>query len=340
MTLIELLITLVVLIVLMMTIAPAMGHLRGESNNEMSRANLMQIGQGRDQYAVDHKDQIFSYSWRAGVTYTMPDGRNRNASSDQEAAANQNTAILMRRTGRLTGIFKIRTASNRLPHRRFSHLVLLDYLAGDDDSAFMNPIGIDPADQNQLVWSERPLEYGANSGVPYVDGPIQGYDDDSSWFGVENKQRWTFGSSYQAVPFAWQGDGPDNVYVPVASTPHLFSSRGTPELGRRLTTDVAFPAQKVHMFEEFDREQKRHPYFAYDHAAVEKLMFDGSINSQISGEANSSVSPDQPGVDWEQRYVPLQHFPIPLGGFNDFTELNMRFRWTRDGLQGIDYPSP
>ncbi len=336
-TLVELLITVVVLITLSLIIAPALGTMRAGSNNEVSRANLMQIGQGRDAYAMNNGDRIFSYTWRAGEAYILPDGRTKIAASDQEAAANQNTEILMRRTGRISGIYKIRTAFNRLPHRRFTHLVLLDDLAGDDDQAFVNPIGIDPGDQNQLVWSERPLEYLQGSGVPYAAGSNAGYDDDPNWSGVENKQRWAFGSSYQAVPFAWQGDGPDNVYIPIASTPHLFSSQGSPELGRRLMSEVAFPAQKVHMHEEFDREQKRYPYFAYDHAAVEKLMFDGSVNGQISGEANSSVNPAQPGREWMQRYVPLDAFPIPLGGFNDSTLLNMRFRWTEGGLQGIDY---
>lgn len=102
-------------------------------------------------------------------------------------------------------------------------------------------------------------------------------------------------------------------------------------------SEVAFPAQKVHMHEDHDREQKRFPWFAYDHAAVEKLMFDGSINSQISGEAHDAENPAQPGLVWSQTYVPLDAFPIPLGGFNDSTRLNMRFRWTEDGLQGIDY---
>ena len=112
-------------------------------------------------------------------------------------------------------------------------------------------------------------------------------------------------------------------------------------------SEVAFPSQKVHMHEEFDYEQSRYPYFAYDHARPEKLMFDGSINSQPSGEANDSVSPENYDINdpqdpsiypvWTQVYVPLDTFPIPLDGFGDDTELNMRYRWTLFGLQGVDY---
>ena len=338
MTLVETLITIGMIGIVITSVVPALAAVRGDALNEMSKANLMQLGQARDQYAMDNADQIFSYSWRAGETYTMPDGRTRTANSDQEAAANQNSEILLRRTQRLSGQFKIRTAFNRLPHRRFSHLVILDELAGNDNEVFNNSLlAIDPADQNVLTWHERPLEYGADSGVPYSDGIPNGYEDDFNWVGLENKQRWTFASSYQVVPYAWQGDGPDNVYAPVASTPHLYQSIGTPELGRRLMGDVAFPAQKVHMHEEFDFEQKRYPYFAYDHAIPEKLMFDGSINSQSSGDANSSYSPANPSEEWTQTYIPLDTYPIPLGGLNDPTQLNMRYRWTLNGLQGVDY---
>lgn len=337
MTLIDLCACVAVVSALSVTILPALASVRDGSKNELSKANLMEIGQGRDQYALDYKDRIFTYTWRAGETYTMPDGRNRTANDDQAAAANQNTEILQRRTGRISGIHKIRTASGRLPHRRFSHLVLLDYMVGTNEEFNETTVAIDPADEQQLTWHERPLEYTTGSGVPYSGNNAFGYDDDTNWYGIENKMRWPFASSYQVVPYAWQGDGPTNIYVPVADTPHLYSSNGTPILGRRFTSEVAFPSKKVHMHEEFDYEQTRYPYFAYDHAMPEKLMFDGSINSRPSGEANDSVNPADPDPVWRQRYVPLDTFPIPLGGFGDDTELNMRYRWTDGGLRGVDY---
>ncbi|MBO6740444.1 MAG: type II secretion system protein [Phycisphaerales bacterium] len=337
-SLVELLVSVVMLATLSITILPALASVRDASENEMSRANLMALGQARDQYALDHKDRIFSYTWRAGESYTMPDGRTRTANDDQEAASNQNTEILMRRTGRISGINKIRTAFNRLPHRRFSHLVLLDYMADTNEVFNESTVAIDPADDQLLTWHERPLTYTSGSGVPYSDNMPQGYDDDFNWVGIENKMRWAFASSYQVVPYAWQGDGPTNIYVPVADTPHLYSVNGSPVmLGRRSMTEVAFPSQKVHMHEEFDYEQPRYPYFAYDHAVPEKLMFDGSINSRPSGEANDADNPADPSPVWRQRYVPLDTFPIPLGGLGDPTELNMRYRWTEGGLQGVDY---
>ena len=337
MTLIELLVTVLVLMLLGTTIAPALGHLRGESKNDMSRANLMQLGQARDQYATDNDDRIFAYTWRAGETYTMPDGRVKTPSSDQQAAAFQNSEILIRRTGRISGITKIFNFTARLLHRRYSHLIILDYLAKNDEDFNTTTVAIDPADQNLLVWHERPLEYGQASGVPYADGIRNGYDNDPNWLNIAIRQRWAFGSSYEIVPFAWQGDGPNDVYVPVSSTPHLFSARGNPQLGNRTMSEVAFPARKVHMHEDHDREIKRHLWFAYGTARVEKLMFDGSLNARQSAESRPAENPAQPGQVWRQRYVPLDHFPIPRNGFSDNRELDMRFRWTQGGLQGIDY---
>jgi len=337
MSLVELLVTIVIVSTLTLTILPALASVRDKAENEQSRAKLMQLGQGRDQYALDNKDRIFSYNWIPGESYTLPDGRTKIGNSWEDAAVNQNLEILMRRTGRITGVTKFRSMSGRLPHRRFTHLILIDFLAGDDDSVFNDDqLAIDPADQNRLVWSEHPLQYDSVSGLPYAQGVSNGYDTDPNWSQSGILQRWAFSTSYDIVPASWQADGPDG-YQPVSDTPHLFAGGGNADLSGRSTTEVAFPSQKVHMHEDFDREQNRYPWFAYDHARVEKLMFDGSLNNLSSGEANDSYSPADPNNVWRQRYVPLEHFPLPLGGFNDQTELNMRYRWTQGGLQGVDY---
>lgn len=347
MSIVEILVSVVVIASLSMSILPALAKMRGDANNEMSKANLMELGQGRDQYAMENKERIFTYTWRAGEVYVMPDGRTRTASDDQEAAAYQNEEILERRTGRITGQFKFNNFSARLPHRRFTHLILLDDMVQSDQEFQETQLGIDPADQNLLTWHERPLEYRSESGVPYSSGSSDGYDNDGNWSTTSVLQRWAFSSSYQVVPHAWIGDGSQNVYYPTSDTPHLYTSSGSPILGRRHMSEVAFPSKKVHMHEEFDYEQTRYPYFAYDHAMPEKLMFDGSINSRPSGEAYSSVNSQNYDINnpqdindypaWTQVYVPLDTFPIPLGGFNDSTELNMRYRWTLFGLQGVDY---
>ena len=321
---------------LLAIVFPMLGGVRMNMRGQSSAEKLMSIGQGGMMYASDNKGRLFSYSWRAGETYTMPDGRPKHPVSDQDAAALQNQEILMRRTGRVTGQFKIQNFSARLPHRRYTHLVLMDYLG----EPFGSDLFIDPSDGKQQVWKDNPLDYFSGSSVPYADGnPVAGYDDDPNWSTNSVRQRWAFGSSYQVVPDAWQSDfGPR--YIPVADTPHLFSgSFGVPLSAGRRITSVLHNANKVWMFEEFDRE-KAHPlYFGYDEAEVEKLMFDGSVNSWASGIAAPSVVPEYGIFHWKQTYVPLDKFPVPVGGLGDSTEVSQRFRWTYGGLSGINYGS-
>ncbi|MBO6514714.1 MAG: hypothetical protein JJ974_12185 [Phycisphaerales bacterium] len=290
---------------------------------------------------MDHEDRIFSFTWRAGEPYlNLQNGKMTVSQDDLGAAARQVQNILHRATGRTSGEFRIQNPNTRLMHRRWSHLVLADYMGG----SVTDPMWADPADTNQLNWQLNPLDYQEGSSVPYANGqPAEaGYDDLVSWQETRITQLWPFASSYQVVPHAWMQDY-GNQYFPTATTPHVFLSNGfSITLGERRFDDVRFPSAKVHMFEEFDRELAGSPYFAYDHAAPTKLMFDGSINTAMSGLAASSVSSDDyrygRKIVWEQTYVPLDTFPVPLGGLGDETLLNMRYRWTLGGLSGVDYP--
>ena len=343
-TLIETGATIVVMSLLGMTVAPALEKARSVSQGVSSAANLQSIGQGAGAYGFSNQDRLFSYSWRANVAYLMPDGRTKTGITDQGAAANQNTEILLRRTGRLDGESRIFTNSGRSPQRRFNHLVLLDFLNESLESTKY----IDPSDGQLLFWNANPLEYLEDvNTLPYYqsqDGgyvPGLGFDDDSGWTTNQSIQRWTFGSSYQCVPSSWQFDFPNVRYRPVAFTPNLFTSSGAAQLldlhtGRRFE-EVAYPSQKVWIHEEFDREQAGNPFFAYNQARVEKLMFDGSVNNWRSGDANASVVEEDGLQPWRQTYVPLHQFPIPLGGLGDPTLLSQRFRWTMFGLRGVDY---
>jgi len=325
-------------------LGPSMSRMRSQMRGVTSEGNLATIGQIGAVYAVDNDDRIFTYTWRAGVPYIdISTGRERVFASDQEAASGQVKDLLIRATDRIAGRGKIFIPSSRLMHRRYSHLVLADYLGGN----VVDPMWADPADANQLRWQiEQPTQTDEyeESGVPYAFGlPDEpGYDDDGNWGQVSIKQLWPFASSYQVVPHAWLQDF-GNQYIPIPETPHLFQTlSGDAPLGDRRFHEVRFPSAKVHMFEEFDREQAGSPYFGYDHAQSAKLMFDGSINTAMSGLSQSSVSPREylegDKFVWEQTYVPLDTFPIPLGGLGDPTLLSQRFRWTLGGLQGINYP--
>ena len=154
--------------------------------------------------------------------------------------------------------------------------------------------------------------------------------------------RWPFASSYQMVPAAWNPDGISGAgtWSPIATTPHLFepSGQGNIRVGRRKITQVAHTSGKVMMFEEFDRfSDKAGLYFAYPEAKPNLAFFDGSVRSESTADCNPGWNPSEPTTEWAQYYKPLDTFPLPKNGFGDNTKYCQRFRWTRHGLQGIDF---
>lgn len=343
-SIIELVAVLVMTVSVTAVLGPAMGRMRAQMRGVTSEGNLATIGQISAMYGLDNDDRIFTFTWRGGEEYPdLKSGKLKVYSDDQQAASGQVRNILHRATGRITGRYALSTPLSRLMHRRYSHLVLADYMGGN----VSDPMWADPADANQLYWQLNPLEYSDDdpNTLPYGNGmPDEaGYDDDTNWQQISIQMLWPFASSYQVVPHAWMQDF-GSQYIPIEDTPHLFRIMGADPipLGERRFYEVRFPSAKVHMFEEFDREQAGSPYFAYDHAQSAKLMFDGSINTAMSGLSQTSVSPDDylngNKIIWEQKYVPLDTFPIPLAGLGDQTLLNQRFRWTLGGLQGVNYP--
>jgi hypothetical protein len=106
--------------------------------------------------------------------------------------------------------------------------------------------------------------------------------------------------------------------------------------GGNTMSDVLFPSSKVFIHEEYDRRRAVPTNYAYDFARPFKLMFDGSLNQRASGQANAAVNP-WTGELWTQPYVPLDTYPAPFGGLGDQTPVNPRYRWTLNGLSGVDY---
>ena len=319
-------------------LAPAVKQARVSARGSVSAGNLAFIGQGTAMYALDHEGRLFSYNWGPG-SYLMPDGKTRTATSDQDAASWQNTEILMRRTGRIEGETRFQNFAARLVHRRYTHLILMDYL----DEPFPSARFADPLDANLMQWQANPADVSAANNIPYAAGSKvpAGFDAPTGWNNLGVRQRWAFASSYQRTFSAWNPDGigGEPAFAPIASTPHLaiVTGGGVDLLSGRNFAEIAFPSAKVHMFEEFDRRQAGSPYFAYDHAAPLKVMFDGSINDRPSGEANPSWNSALGKTPWRQTYVPIHTFPVPLDGLGSTTLLSQRYRWTMGGLKGTDY---
>jgi hypothetical protein len=271
----------------------------------------------------------------------MPNGQTRSATSHASAAGLQEEAILMANTGRIDGQYRILRNDTLLAPRHMPHLPLQDYLG----LPFPSPLFADPADAKQLRWQANPLDLTDANDIPYAPGSDYGPQHHSagSFTGAGARQRWAYKSSYDTVPAAYAPDGAPTL-LPVPSSSYLFMNQSDVRFATgRALEEVRFPAAKVYMYEEFDRERGipvGGRWFGIANSVPTKLMFDGSTDDQPSMASAPSYSPDQPhkhDQPWTQVYTPLHQFPSSTAGWGDTTLRNMYWRWTLRGLQGSDY---
>ncbi len=340
-SLIELLVVIAIIALLISILLPVLDEARRTGRKSVCKSNLHQFALAINNYAVDERERIPSFTWKPGVTYATWTGP---AASHTQAAADQAIDIIRRRAGRID----MTRIAGWIPNVLYTHLVLNDYLSQN----LPNPMVACPEDRNRQLWQN----------TVRAKAPSQARADFERLSTVERPagagntvQRWPYSSSYQFVPAAWS---PDQSFRLAARTgggtivdavsqdglSHNLWNPPTTTLGQfygdRRWNQIQFPSQKVAMYDSHDRHSnpKRQLYFMYPDSTQPLAMFDGSVQEVRTSAANRGFKPRSPTnpnpsvISYNpSRWEPPNRFgryaPDGVLGY---------YRFTRAGLRGID----
>lgn len=303
-------------------------------------ANYRQLAAATADYAADHRDRFWTFSWRPGPDGTVSQFPDLNSHLDDDpnrgrswmrAAANQAIDIIRRRTG--DDNFPVNTSW--IPHFQYGHLVLAEYR----QDPLLSPFTLSRNDFPRELWRRAYEQDPTGAAFFALDRRPSGT--------APSLLRWAFSSSYWLVPSAFSRDAHDTVdgtTLEQASTHNGFSV-GLSRLGDRTRSQVAFPSHKVLVNDQFQRYfGSRYPFFAYEEARLPVLMADGSAAVRATQEAGRGFRPNRPRLVLPTvfKYQPDTAWEPPtLSSLRSGSDSVFgHYRWTRGGLQGRDFEGP
>ena len=321
-TLIELLVVIAIIALLISVLLPALSEARKSARLAIDLGNLKQFGFAQGTYAADYQDRIFAFTWNNQNDINQfrksKGGGPLSGGYPIAASAAQATDIIRFRANR----DDFNQPGAWIPNVLYTHLVVNDYLA----QKLPERMVVSPMDRHRLNWQQDP----------------KGLFDNNYWFpfqeaASELNKRWPYSSSYQVVPASYDA-GRVGARITQGGSHRFYGVPGAGQGGKvgglRITA-VEHPAQKVFMHDNVDRYSLKENYYAFPDAIVAMLMYDFSASRRLTDDANKGWLPNSPTS------TAATTFLYNPGGWEPQSRsgetVTGYYRWSRGGLQAVDY---
>lgn len=339
-TLVELLFVVVVVGALLAVQAVAVSSSRDQSSVRSDIADLRLIAQASALYAEAHDDRLFTFSWKPGE---VPVTSNTQLAAACAALPNSSSGVFRAAVYQQLDLVTRNTDFSQLePHTSFTptghtpyvlynHLVVAHFMG----ESLPSEAFVSAGDRARSGWLTDPNAY--------LDDPMSGeYLPPTTATNYNQLWRWLFSSSYMPGPSHYSNDVGSLSNTPLRTVQRAATHRtwimptSMGVLGNRVVTEVAHPAQKVQMFDEYDRFTGSFgQYFGLENSSSIMVFYDGSAGRFATSRSYLGFRPNQPSLlSPSYRYVPNAGWDPP-GAVE--TVVRIRYDQTRNGLQGIDF---
>lgn len=346
-TLIELLLVIAIIALLISILLPSLANARGAARSAVCMSNMKQQVFGLLNYSTEAKAFLPMYSWTQQNQAKFSEYTDlQNPGTAVQAAADQAVAIVRRNLGRTQA--QQPRVTNRMLQRNFSYLPAFG--GGYFSERAPEPGVVCPNEPDAIIWQRQ---------INLPDPTVGTIFANNTFEPAAYKKFLPFWSTYQMVPNTWSPER--NGTQPIISQANtqsgglqargnhlLYASPTTASFVNRRIDYVQFPAQKVWLFDLYDRHSRANKmqFYAYPDSKQPLGFFDGQVTMRETRKSNRGWDPLAPTLKPSSptatngttyyRYWPLSHEP-PARGNQGYDMVFGYYRWTRSGLRGVDY---
>jgi prepilin-type N-terminal cleavage/methylation domain-containing protein len=333
-TLIELLVVIAIITLLVSIALPALSNARRLARTQLCATQLRSHGVGNESYVADHKDRIATFSWRwsSKLSLDIADQDIRTAvdlaQDDFELQGVEFTQAVRKIGHDSDAITSPPLGQQFCPYMFYSTFTLRNYMNGQ----FPIRGSVCTEDRTRLGWQDQGTLRTSRENTDPTDVAAGN---------LSTSYRIRYSSSFTMTTSGFQPDVGIQTLRPSIPRGMLGGIRAVFHLGSRKQSDVAFPSQKVFLFDRIDRHSSRqHKFFAQQTSQQPVLLFDGSVRSQLIDTVNLAIDPLYPRgsfgmpVHLSAIYSPAAVYNEPTHGVSSG---NARYWFTAGGLKGIDF---